>query len=262
MGTQVHPTAVVSAEAELADGVEVGPHAVIEAGVKVGRGTRIMSGVWLGRGTDLGEENLIHVGVAIGGEPQDLSFKGVPSGVRIGDRNAIREYVQIHRGTKEGTFTVVGDGCYLMACSHVAHNCRLGDRVIMANGALLAGYVEVEDRAFLSGYAMVHQFARVGTLAMVAGGARVSKDALPYMLVHGESNVRGLNVVGLRRCEYITDDAVREIRRAYGVLFREGRTLEGALERLERSPSGEVRHLVEFIRSSERGVCRPRGNAS
>ena len=258
MGTKIHPTAVVDPEAELADGVEIGPHAVIEGGVKVGRGTRILPGAWLARGTELGEKNLVHVGAAIGGEPQDLEFEGVSSGVRIGDGNTIREYVQIHRGTKEGTFTVVGNDCYLMACSHVAHNCRLGDGVIMTNCALLAGYVEIEDRAVLSGYVGVHQFARVGTLAMVAGGTRLSKDAPPYMLVHGESTVRGVNMVGLRRCEYITPDAIRDIRRAYRVLFRSGLSLEEALRKLEDSPCPEVKHLVEFIRSSKRGICRPR----
>jgi len=257
MGSQIHPTAIVDESVEFAEDVEVGPYVVIEAGVRIGPGTRLMAHAFVGRSTVLGAGNVLHPGAIVGHVPQDISTTGnEDSRVVVGDRNIFREYCTVHRGFRDGTETRIGDDCFIMAQSHVAHDCRLGNQVILAGGSLLAGHVQVEDRAFISGNVAVHQFCRIGTLAMVAGLARVSRDPPPYFLVTGDSVVRGLNLVGLQRAG-ITGEERGEIRNAYKILYRKSLRLEPALARIEASypRSKYVRHLVEFIRGSERGIC-------
>ena len=254
----IHPTAIVSEGAEIAPDVEVGPYAVIDEGVTIGPGTRVYHHAYLTGRARIGEGNVIHPGAVIGGEPQDLSFAGGVSGCRVGDRNVIREGAQVHRGTEAGTETVIGSDCYLMANSHVAHNCRLGDRVIMANCALLGGYVTVGDRAFLSGGVVVHQFVRIGTHAFVSGNASVSMDVPPYLTVRGRNSVCRVNTVGLKRSEVVSDEAAGEIGRAYRALYRSGRPFSEAISGLEAAgPGPEVAAMIEFFRTSERGVCGP-----
>jgi len=251
----IHPTAVVSAEAVIDPAALIGPYVVIEGPVKIGTGTRVMAHAVVRGATTVGERNVIHPGVVLGGEPQDLAFDGAESFLRIGDDNVFREHAQAHRGTVAGSATVIGDGNYFMQNAHVAHNCRVGNRTIVAGGALLAGWVELGDRAFISGNCVVHQHVRIGTLALMRGLSRTSRDVPPFCLIDGTHTVRGVNVVGLRRAGF---DPMRiaAIRRAVMLLFGRPTHLGRALDQLESAePSEDVRHLIAFIRASTRGVC-------
>lgn len=200
MHTGIHPTAIVSPDAKLGDGVTIGPYVVIEAPVSIGAGSRVGAHSVILPYSRVGDANRIHAHVVIGDDPQDLSFKGAETWVEIGDQNIIREGVTIHRSTDPELPTRVGSSCFLMAYSHVAHNCQVGNGVVMTNNALLAGHVEVGDQVVLGGGAAIHQFCRVGAMAMVSGLAGVLKDVLPYSVVH-EAPARHyrLNTVGLRR---------------------------------------------------------------
>jgi len=254
----VHPTAIISPEAELASDVEVGPYVVIDGRVRIGAGCRILPHAYITGWTEMGEGNVVHPGAVVGGEPQDLAFKGGESYCRIGSRNVIREGAQIHRGVKPGSETVVGDDCYLMADSHVAHNCRLGNSVILANCALLAGYVRVGDRAFVSGGAAVHQFVRIGTHAFISGNSSISMDVPPYFTAQGRNVIVQVNKVGLRRSPVVPKESAEAIARAFRLLYRSGLGFTEALEKLAAEPQPpEVAALIEFFRSSERGVCGP-----
>ncbi|OGR82100.1 MAG: acyl-[acyl-carrier-protein]--UDP-N-acetylglucosamine O-acyltransferase [Elusimicrobia bacterium RIFCSPHIGHO2_01_FULL_64_10] len=253
----IHPTAIVDPKAELAEGVSIGPYAVIGGQVRIGAGTRLDSHCVITGDTVIGSDNRVGVGAVIGLEPQDLAYRDWPSKVRIGNKNNIREYVQIHRGTKEGSATEIGDGNFLLGFSHVAHNCRVGDNVILANGALLAGYAEVGDRAFISGHCLVHQFCRIGPFAMMRGGARVSLDIPPYCVADDANAIRGINVIGMERGG-VSAGAIREVKKVYREVFDSGVPLKEQVEKLLKADSSpEVRLFLEFIRSSERGVCRP-----
>lgn len=257
MSSKVHETAVIHPSAELAEDVEIGPYAVVEDSVRIGRGTRIAAHAFIGRNTVLGEENRLHPGAVVGHAPQDLSTTGDEDArLEVGDRNVFREYCTVHRGSRDGTATRIGNDNFIMAQAHIAHDCQLGDHVILAGGALLAGHVEVEDRAFISGNVAVHQFCRIGTLAMVAGLARVNKDPPPYFLVKGDSMVYGVNQIGLERAGFSPRDR-QLLRRAYKLLYRKGLRLEPALRRIEETYPGNpyTRHLVDFIRKSRRGIC-------
>jgi UDP-N-acetylglucosamine acyltransferase len=196
----------------------------------------------------------------LGHLPQDLAFKGGTTYTKIGSRNTIREYVTVHRGTKEGSSTQIGDDNFLMANAHVAHNCHIGSRAVLANLATLAGYCAVEDGATLSGMVVIHQLTRIGRLAMVSGLSAVNKDVPPYMLCGGRPAViQGLNVVGMRRAG-IGAQAREDIKRAYKLLYRSGLNVSNALEAIEREcGSEEVKYLVAFVRASERGVCAGSG---
>ena len=258
----VHPSAIVSPESRLGAGVVVGPYALIDGPAEIGDGTGIGAHAWICGRVIMGRANRVFHGAVIGAEPQDLGYRPCVSSVRIGDRNVFREYCTVHRGTREGSETVVGDDNYFMALSHAGHNCRIGCRVVACNGVLLAGYVEVGDRAFISGNAMVQQFARVGTLAIVSGGARVTRDAPPYAIVYGNSLVRGLNTVGLRRAG-IGAGARLAIRKAFRIVFRSGLPLDEALERVGTEAGGTPEAMVfaAFLRDSKRGFCRWPGTA-
>jgi UDP-N-acetylglucosamine acyltransferase len=253
----IHPTAVIDPSAELADDVEIGPYAIVEGNVRIGAGTRIMAHAYVGRNTVLGEGNVLHPGAVLGHMPQDLSTTGEEDAkLVVGNRNVFREYCTIHRGSRDGRTTVLGDDNFIMTQAHIAHDCTVGNRVILAGGALLAGHIEVEDRAFISGNVAVHQFCRIGTLAMIAGLARVSMDPPPFFLVKGDSLVYGLNHVGLERAG-LSDRERSDVRLAYKLLYRKGLRLEDALARIESTlfHSPHARHLVEFVRKSQRGIC-------
>jgi UDP-N-acetylglucosamine acyltransferase len=255
---KIHPSALVSPKAELASDVVVGSHCVVEDHVRIDAGTTLLSGVVIAEWTDVGKNNRIHMGAVIGHEPQDLSWKGGKSFVKIGDNNTIREYVTIHRGTKEDTATLIGNDNYLMGLSHVAHNCKLGNGVILCNGALLAGYVEVEDKAFISGNVVVHQYVKIGKLSMMSGGGATSKDVPPFMIVAGRSEVYGVNLVGMRRAGF-SREAIYAIKDAYHILFKSGLATKNALVELEsKAGSGELRYLLNFIKTAPNGICRPR----
>ena len=195
--------AVVSNKAKIGEGVEIGPFAVVEDDVELGRGVKVWPHAYISSGSSIGEASQIHMGAVVGHLPQDLTFnKDKKSYVKVGKRSVIREYATIHRATVEGSATVIGDDCYLMAVSHVGHDCNIGNGVIIANGALLAGHVSVGDFAFISGNVVVHQFCRIGTLSMIGGFTGINKDVPPYMLVRGPSVIRSVNLIGLRRAKF------------------------------------------------------------
>jgi UDP-N-acetylglucosamine acyltransferase len=252
----IHPTAIISEGARLAPGVAVGPYAVIEPDTSIAAGSEIRAHVVIKRFTSLGAGNTVHESAVLGGEPQDLSYACCESFLSIGDRNRIREGVTIHRGTGPQSKTVVGSDCFIMAYAHVAHNCRLGDRVVIANNVALAGHVEIEDGAFVSGGVVVHQFCRIGRLAMVGGNSKIVQDCLPFVITDGvPGRAQGLNAVGLRRAGF-GPGQVRALKQAYKTLLRSGLALDDALAQLETMGEPAVDHLVSFIKGSKRGFCR------
>lgn len=254
----IHASAMVSAGSEIDSSVNIGPGTIIEDNVIIHKGVRVMSNVYVCGGTEIGEGTIIHPGVVIGGEPQDYAYKGAQTFTKIGKNNIIREYVTIHRGTTESSATVVGDNNFLMVQAHIGHNCVLNDNIIVANGALLAGYVQVEKGAFISGNVVFHQFCRVGRYAMVGGFTGVNKDVPPYVNVRGSSVVRGINLVGLRRAGF-SREVIREIKEAYKIFFLSGMPNKQAISKIRESfNSEEVSRFVSFIESSKRGVCRIR----
>ena len=254
MSREIHPTALVHPDVDLADDVRLGPYVVIESDVCIGPRSEIRAHSVLKRYTTLGADNQVHEGAVLGGEPQDVAFKGEASGLRIGDRNRIREGVTIHRGGA-GRETVIGSDCFLMANVHVAHDDRLGDGVIAANNVALAGYVEIGDRAFLSGGAMVHQFCRVGRLAMIGGMSKIVQDCLPFVITDGTpGRARGLNVVGLRRAG-IAAGQLRALKEAYRLLLRSALPLETALAQMAAIGDPLVDEMAAFARSAKRGFA-------
>ncbi len=251
----IHPTALIDPRAQVDPRADIGPYVVIDGPVRVGAGTRVLAHATLTGWTEIGADNVIHMGAVVGHVPQDLSYKGSETYLRIGDRNVIREHVQIHRGTKSGSATTIGDENFFMNNAHVAHNCRVGSRVILANGAVLGGYVEVEDQVFISANCAVHQFVRVGRLALMRGLTAVSRDVPPFCIVDGQHTVRALNRVGLRRAGF-TAARIRELQGAFSRLFRRRRNLAAAIAEIEAGAcSPDVRYLLDFIRASKRGVC-------
>jgi UDP-N-acetylglucosamine acyltransferase len=252
----IHPTAVIDPKAEIDSEVEIGPYVVIEGPVKVKRGTRVIAQAYLTGWTEIGENNEIHPGVILGDAPQDKAYKGEKTYLKIGDDNILREHVQVHRGTRAESSTIIGNHNFLMANSHVGHNCKLADQIVLANGALLGGYVEVGDNVFISGNCVVHQFVRIGDYALMRGLSGSSRDVPPYAIVDWQHTVRGVNVIGLKRAGF-DDQRIRGIREAFRVLFRKGRNLSLAVQELETKGdvSSDVLTLLQFIKSSKRGVC-------
>jgi UDP-N-acetylglucosamine acyltransferase len=256
MANKVHPNAVVSPKARLGEGNDIGPGCVIDDGAVVGNGNRLWMNVYVGPGTTIGDANQIHMGAVLGHLPQDLAFSGAPTFTRIGSRNIIREYVTIHRGTKEGTATVLGDDNFLMANAHIGHNGQVGNQVVMVNLATLAGHCTVEDQAVLSGMVVVHQFVRIGRLAMVSGLSAVNKDVPPYLLCGGRPAViQGLNAVGLRRAG-VSAPVREEIKRAYKLLYRQGLNVPHAAAAIRREcKASEAIAMLDFVNDSKRGIC-------
>jgi len=254
----IHKTAIVSKKAEIDPSAEIGPFATVEEGVKLEKNVRILAHAYICGGTEIKEATEVHMGAVLGHAPQDLAYEGKKTYLKIGRKNIIREYVTVHRGTKEGTATIIGDENFLMGLSHVGHNCNLGNRVVLANGALLAGYATVGDSAFISGNVVVHQFCNIGTLAIIGGFSGVNKDVPPYMAVRGPSSVWSVNLVGLRRAGF-DRGAIRDIREAFRLIYKSGLNTEQAVEKiLEMKPGKEATHLVEFIKNSKRGICKYR----
>jgi len=248
----------VCASARLGAGVSIGPFCVIQSGVEIGDGCALGPHVTIFSGTTLGKDCRIHAGAVLGDLPQDQAFRDAITFVRIGDRSVIRECATVHRGTKPGTVTAIGEDCLLMACSHVGHNARLGNRVTLANGALLGGYSEVGDRAFISANCLVHQFTRIGTLAMMAGGSATQMDVPPFCITRSlaSNTVVGLNVVGLRRANFSADDR-NALKRAFDILYRSGLSVSSAIAAIEEQiDAPAARELCSFLRDSKRGICK------
>jgi UDP-N-acetylglucosamine acyltransferase len=253
---EIHPTAVVSLRADLASDVRVGAYAVVEEDVRVGAGCEIGAHAVVKRFTTMGERNRVYEHATVGGEPQDVKFKGEPSRLSIGDDNLIREYATLHRASGEGEATRVGSRNFLMVGTHVAHNCEVGDDNVLANGVALAGHIVVEDHVFFSSNVGAHQFVRFGRYAMVGGKSKIVQDVLPFLTTDGNpARVRGLNTIGLRRGGF-RPEARAALKRAYQVLFRARLPLSSALAALEEVDDEHVSHLVAFIRASRRGFTR------
>lgn len=254
----VHPTALVDSSARLGAGVQVGPYAIIEADCVIGEGCEIRAHAIICRGTVMGARNQVGYGAVLGAEPQDYAFKGGPSRVEIGARNTIREYVTIHRASKEGGATRVGDDNFLMGGVHLGHDVEIGHHVILANNTLLSGHVQVGDRAFLGGATLVHQFVRIGSLAITRGGTRLGKDVPPYFMAVATNQVSGINRVGLRRAG-VSQETRKTIQAAYEMIYRSELNVSQAMKELRvKFHQPEVAHLLDFIVASKRGICRDR----
>lgn len=253
---KIHPTAVVDSSAIIGKDCEIGPFTIIGPGVVLGERCIVQGHCFLTGDTHLGTENFVGFGSVIGTEPQDFAFDpAASSGVRIGSRNRLREYVTIHRGTKPGTMTEVGDDNFLMTGTHLGHNCKVGNRVIIANNCLLAGYVEIMDGAVLGGGSAFHQFLRVGPLCMTRGGTRYGKD-LPPFTVCDDRHVIGLNAIGMRRAGISAADR-KQVRDAFNWIYRSGRNLSQALDEIpEREWNSHALKFFDFCRSSRRGISR------
>ena len=258
MSQLIHPTALIDRSAHLGAGVRIGPYAIVEADVVLGDECEVLGHAVICRGSILGARNQIGYGAVIGGEPQDFSYKGAPSHVEIGSGNRIREYVTIHRATKENGATVVGNDNFLMGGVHLGHDVRVGNSVILANNTLLAGHVEIGDRAFLGGATIVHQHVRIGRLVITRGGTRLGKDVPPYLMAVATNQVAGLNRLGLRRAG-MSQETRRTIQAAYELIYRTQLNITQALGELRaKFHQPEVIHLIEFIADSKRGICKER----
>ena len=255
----VHPTALVEPGAELADGVSVGPYTLIGSHVRVGPGTTIGSHTVLEGWTEIGSDCRIGAHVIIGAPPQDVKYKGETTRVVVGDRTLVREFATVHRASIGGSgVTRVGSDCFIMAYAHVAHDCQLGDGVIMANLAVRGGHVEIARGAIIGGLAGVHQFVRIGEYAFVGGGSAVLQDVPPYVKVQGNlAKPFGLNVVGLRR-HGLSAEEIHALKQAYRIVFTSGLNTSQALEKLEQELSGfpAVQHFIDFIKRSQRGISK------
>jgi UDP-N-acetylglucosamine acyltransferase len=254
--TIVHPTAIVDAAAELGLGVTVGPWALVGPGVIVGDGTTVGPRVLVERDTTIGQDCTLANGAVLGTDPQDLKFRGEESRLAVGDRTVVREFATLNRGTAATGQTTVGSDCLLMAYSHVAHDCEIGNHVILANSVNMAGHVLIEDWAIVGGLTPIHQFVRIGAHAFIGGGSRVPQDVPPYCRVAGNPpRLFGLNTVGLER-RGLAEEVRRALKQAYRILFKGDVNLTKALDRAEEEVPQlpEVRHLIGFIRASERGV--------
>jgi UDP-N-acetylglucosamine acyltransferase len=253
----IHQTAIVDRAARLGEAVAIGPYAWIGGEVEIGARTIVQSHVVIEGAVRLGADNQIGHGAIIGGLPQDLGFKpGTRSSVEIGSGNVIREHATIHRGTAEGSATRVGDNNFLMAGAHLGHNCAIGDKVIIANNCLLGGYVTVDDGAFLGGGCVFHQFMRVGRLAITQGTSGFGKDIPPYVAAAGINKVVGLNVVGLRRAGFTTEDRA-EIKAAFRLLYESGLNVSQALAQArERTWREPAQAFFDFVADAKRrGIC-------
>lgn len=256
---KIDKTAIIDPKAKLAKNIEVGPYTTIGPNVTIGIGTKIGQACRLEGFTAIGKNCQIFTGAVIGSIPQDLKFKkGIKSFIKIGNNNVIREYATINPGTGEGETTIIGNDSLLMAYSHIAHNCRIGNGVIIANVGTLAGHVTIEDKAVISGLSGVHQFVRVGTLSIIGGCSKATQDVLPYYLYEGQrATPRGLNIIGLKRAGVSL--GVREnLKKAFKILLNSGLSIPNALKKIKEEvpPGKEIAHLIEFVRSSERGIAR------
>ncbi|MCP4694218.1 MAG: acyl-ACP--UDP-N-acetylglucosamine O-acyltransferase [Desulfobacterales bacterium] len=255
----IHPTAIVHPGAELADGVEIGPYAVINDKVSIGADSIIGNHATIESGVTIGPECHIYQYAAIGAAPQALKYQGEDTHVKVGRASVVREFVTIHKGTAFGRgFTEIGEENFLMAYSHVAHDCKTGFKVIMANNATLGGHIDIGDYVTVGGLVAIHQFVRVGDYAYIGGKSAIPKDIPPYVMASGDrATLRGLNTVGLKRMGF-SKNTLSALKKVYRIIFRIGITLNEAIERVnaEVEPLPEVVNFIEFIKSSTRGITR------
>ncbi|MCL2669393.1 MAG: acyl-ACP--UDP-N-acetylglucosamine O-acyltransferase [Syntrophaceae bacterium] len=255
----VHPTAIIAPDATLAEGVTVGPYSIVGPDCHIGKNTQIGPHVIIESQTDIGEACLISQFASIGGPPQDLKYRGELTRVVIGNRNIIKEYVTINRSTTADIgVTALGDDNLIMAYCHVAHNCKLGNHVIIANASNLAGHIHVEDYAIIGGMTGIHQFTRIGAHCIIGGASAVTKDVPPFVTASGNfAKLYGLNLIGLKRRGF-SEETIQALKLAYRIIFRSSLLLAVAIQRVEAEVEAlpEVRQFLEFIQTSERGICR------
>lgn len=255
----IHPTAVIGKNVELEDGVEIGPYAVIGENVRIGKNTKIESNVFIEKNSEIGENNHIFPYVALGKDPQDLKYKGEETHLKIGNLNKIREFVTIHRGTLAGETTIIGDRNYIMAYSHIAHDCKVGNETILVNGATLAGHVEVYDYATVGAFTGVHQFTRIGRHSYIGGYSVITQDVVPFSRVVGArpTYMLGLNSIGIRRRGF-SREVMEVLKNAFKFLFFSDLNTTQAIQKVENEleKTEEVRELIDFINSSKRGIIK------
>lgn len=257
----IHASAIVHPTAQLAEGVEIGPYAIIEEHAIIGKGTSIGAHAVIGKWTELGENNQIYHLASVGAAPQDLKYKGEECWTRLGNGNVIREFATIHRGTVTGhAETVMGNNNLMMAYSHVAHDCVVGNGNVFANSATLAGHVTVQDNVILGGLVAIHQFTTIGSYSMLGGGTLVGLDIPPYMIATSgkrDATLRGLNLIGLKRRGF-SDESITNLKKAYKTLFMAGLKQPDAIAKIRAEIVGcaEVDNLLAFIEASQRGICR------
>ncbi len=254
----IHPTAVIHERATLAEDCEIGPYCVIGEHVTLGRACHLHSHVVIDGHTEIGEANTFYPFGSIGLQTQDLKWRGGTAWTRIGDRNMFREYVTVNSATGDGDATIIGDDNNFLAYTHVAHDCQLGNHIVMSNVATLAGHVVVEDCAIIGGLAAVHQFCRIGTISIIGGCSKVVQDVPPYMMADGNpAATRAPNKEGLRRND-VPEETQAGLKQTFRILFRENLTMDNAIDkvRAEIAPSPELDHLLNFIQSSERGIAK------
>jgi UDP-N-acetylglucosamine acyltransferase len=254
----IHPTAIIHKSAELAEGVLVGPYSIINENAQIDSGTEIGSHALIDTGTIIGKNCRIHHGAVIGTLPQDLKFKGEKTFVTVGDGTVIREYATINRGTEYRGKTVVGKNCFVMIYAHLAHDCLVGDRVILANSVNVGGHVEIGDWAIIGGVVPVHQFVKIGAHSIIGGGFRVQMDVCPYAMVAGYPlKTMGLNKVGLKRRGF-SDTTIKILEQTFNILFKSGLNTTQAVERIKAEVQSipEVRNILDFIATSDRGIIK------
>jgi UDP-N-acetylglucosamine acyltransferase len=254
----VHPTAIIDQSAELADDVRIGPYSIVNQNARIGSGTEIASHVLIDAGTVIGKNCRIHHGAVVGTLPQDLKFKGEKTFVTVGDDTVIREYATINRGTEYRGKTVVGKNCFIMIYAHLAHDCLVGDNVILANSVNVGGHVEIGDWVIIGGVVPVHQFVKIGAHAIIGGGFRVQKDVCPYSMTAGYPlRTMGLNRIGLKRRGF-PDKTLKILETTFRILFKSGLNTTQAVERIkaEVEPVPEVRNILDFIAASSRGIIK------
>ena len=255
----IHPTAIVESGAKLGESVEIGAYCYVGPGVVIGYGTRLHHHASVECNTVLGSQCEVFPYACLGGKTQDLKFKGGNPGTRIGDRNIFREYVTVHAATNDGDFTTIGNDNALLAFTHIAHDCHVGNHIVFSNGAGLAGHVTVEDHAVMAANSGIHQFCRIGTYAMVAAYSKMAHDVPPFFIVEGQpAEVRAINTIGLQRGGF-TEEQISRIKQIYKILYLQKTTWEQSLQKLEEHPDSQSREfqtLLEFVKKSQRGVTQ------
>lgn len=257
---QIHPTAIVSKKAKLADDIIVGPYSIITDAVIIGPQTKIGASCVIEGNTSIGSGCEIFTGAVIGSRPQDLKYKGEKVFLELGNENIIREYCTFNPGTEEGGKTIIGNNNLFMAYSHIAHDCVVGNNCVLANNATLAGHVTIEDKAVVGGLVAIHQFVRIGALSIIGGCSKVVQDIPPYSTCDGHpAYVYGLNLVGLRR-QGVLKEAIAQLDRAFKILFNSGLSMKHSLQKVEEeiAQTQEVSYLINFIKGSQRGVTHSR----
>lgn len=255
---KIHPTAIIHKSAKLADDVEVGPYTFIEENASIGKGTQIGTHCFIGAFTTIGRRNRIFTGAIVGSITQDLKFKGERSFLEIGDNNIIREYVTINRSTNRDKATRIGNENLFMAYSHIAHDCVIGNGIIMANCGTLGGYVTLEDKVIIGGLSGVHQYARIGKYVIIGGCSKVVQDVPPFSVADGHpAKIRGVNAIGLKRAKF-TAKKINSIKKANKILFFSGISTSNAVKKIKKeiSPSEEIDYLLSFVENSKRGLSK------